>query len=73
MKAGRPVAAVVPVDPDALEDWILANAPEFVNAMREGEEEWRQGKTVSLDDYLASLKKEPPKKRASARGRRAGR
>lgn len=56
-RAGRPVAAVVPVDPDLLEDWILANAPEFTQAMAEGDRELRQGKTLSLDTYLASQRK----------------
>ena len=31
-KRGRPVAAVVAVDPDALEDFVLATAPEYVAA-----------------------------------------
>ncbi len=56
-RAGRPVAAVVPVDPDLLEDWILANAPEFTQAMAEGDRELRKGKTLSFDIYLASQKK----------------
>jgi prevent-host-death family protein len=33
-KHGRPVAAVVAVDPDALEDFVLATAPEYVAARR---------------------------------------
>src|SRR6266542_3077568 len=32
-RGGRPVAAVVPIDSEALEDWILANAPEFVEGV----------------------------------------
>ena len=28
-KHGRPVAAVVAIDPDALEDFVLATAPEY--------------------------------------------
>ncbi len=48
-RAGRPVAAVVPIDADALEDWILANAPEFVEGMRLADEEMRRGETKWLD------------------------
>lgn len=56
-RGGRAVAAVVPVDPDLLEDWILANAPEFTQAMAEGDRELRSGKTVSFEEYLASQRK----------------
>lgn len=56
-RAGRPVAAVVPIDADALEDWILANAPEFVEGMRLADEEARRGDTVSLDDLLGKPKR----------------
>lgn len=48
-RAGRPVAAVVPIDADALEDWILANAPEFVEGMRLADEEMKRGATTWLD------------------------
>jgi prevent-host-death family protein len=51
-RAGRPVAAVVPIDAGALEDWILANAPEFVEGMRLADEEMRRGETVSFDDVV---------------------
>ena len=54
MKGGRPVAAVVPIDPDALEDWVLAHAPEFVRSIAEGEADLRAGRTISLAEFLAS-------------------
>lgn len=38
-KHGKPVAAVVPIDQEALEDWVLANGPEFVANMAEADEE----------------------------------
>lgn len=65
-KGGRPVALVSALDPDDLEDWILANAPEFVRGMRAADADLAQGRTMSLDDYLA--RKRP---RAGARGRAA--
>ena len=49
-KRGKPVAAVVPIDPDALDDWVLANAPEYVKARREADRDLANGRTVSLDD-----------------------
>ena len=33
-KHGRPVAALVAVDPDALDDFVLATAPEYAVARR---------------------------------------
>ena len=33
---GRPVAALVPLDEEGLEDWVLANPPEFTRSMVEG-------------------------------------
>jgi len=48
-RAGRPVAAVVPIDAEALEDWILANAPEFVEGMRLADEEMGRGDVAWLD------------------------
>lgn len=47
---GKPMAALVPIDEEALEDWILANAPAFVRAHDEGMEEHREGKTIPLDE-----------------------
>ena len=47
-RGGRPVAALVPIDPTALEDWVLATAPEFVMGMRAADRELRAGKTTSL-------------------------
>lgn len=66
-RGGRPVAAVVPIDSDALEDWILANAPEFVEGMRLADEEMRRGETISYDDLRAKARRP---RRSAARARR---
>lgn len=50
---GHPVAAVTPIDQEALEDFILANAPEFAAGRREADRELASGNTVSLADFLA--------------------
>jgi prevent-host-death family protein len=53
---GRPVVAVVPIDQDALEDWVLAHAPEFVRDMREADEEVVRGEIgTPLEEILAEL------------------
>jgi len=54
-KRGKPVAAVVPIDPDALDDWVLANAPQYVKAIREADRDLVAGKTTSLDDLRGEL------------------
>lgn len=36
-KNGRPVAAVIGVDVERMEDFVLANAPEYVSAIVEAE------------------------------------
>jgi len=51
---GRPVGVLYPIDADALEDYVLANAPEFVTSMREADEDLAAGRTVSLDELLAT-------------------
>jgi prevent-host-death family protein len=40
---GRPVAVLMPVDEDALLDYVLANAPEFVENMRQADKEIARG------------------------------
>lgn len=63
---GRPVAVVMPINADAFEDWVLANAPEFVEGRRLADEEARRGDTISFDDLVAK----PSKKKRPARARR---
>ena len=50
---GEAVAVVYPVDPEALEDFILANAPEFVRSMAEADLALMHGHTRSARDVLA--------------------
>lgn len=44
-----------PIDMDALEDFILANAPEYVASMAEADEDAREGRTRPLADIVAEL------------------
>ncbi len=68
-RGGKPVAAVVPIDSDALEDWILANAPEFVEGMRKADEELRRGETISAEEYFARRERRERKTRKSSRAK----
>lgn len=69
-RSGHPVAVLMPIDETALEDWVLANAPDFVESMREGDLDAKRGRTVTLEDY--STKRFGPD-RASARSARTPR
>lgn len=50
---GRPVVALIPIEDEALEDVILAHAPEFVEGRREAEADLTPGDTKSLTSFLA--------------------
>jgi len=52
---GKPVAVLSPIDEDALEDFILANAPEYVASMAEADEDGRSGRARPLADVVAEL------------------
>jgi prevent-host-death family protein len=69
-RSGHPVAVLMPIDEVALEDWVLANAPEFVDSMREGDLDAKHGRTVTLDDYAAKRFGRGLAKARSARGSR---
>jgi prevent-host-death family protein len=55
---GDPVVAVVPVDPDALEDFVLANSPPFVRAMREADAALEAGHVRPASEVFAELGEE---------------
>ena len=52
---GRAVGLIVPLDSNEFEDFILANAPEFVQGMQEADRELAAGLTRPLDDVLAEI------------------
>ena len=55
---GRPVAALVPIDGEDLEDYLLANAEEYVAAMREADEDMAAGRGRAAADVFAELLKD---------------
>ena len=52
---GQPVAVLVPLRPEALEDYVLAYGEEFVHDQLEAERELHAGKTHALTNVLAEL------------------
>ena len=69
---GKPVAAIMAIDEEALEDFVLANAPEFVKAMQAADAELASGKTTSLADHLASRSSSSRGAKATKGRKRAG-
>lgn len=61
---GQPAAVLLPVDAAALEDYVLANAPEYVASMAEADEDGRAGRARSAADVIAEIEAEDPAKRA---------
>lgn len=55
---GHPVAALIPLREEDLEDWILANAPEFVEDMKRADEEIARGETVPWEQVHRQLEAE---------------
>jgi prevent-host-death family protein len=49
-RQGRPAIALIPIAAEDLEDFVLAGAREYLNAMNEADEDLAQGLTRSLDD-----------------------
>jgi prevent-host-death family protein len=55
---GKPVGVIYPFDEEDLEDYILANAPEYVARRERADRDIAEGKTFSLADGLARLEAE---------------
>ena len=56
-KHGRPVAAVVAVDPDALEDFVLATAPEYATARRAADADLTAGRARPAAAVLDQIRR----------------
>lgn len=49
---GEPVAAIVPLTAEALEDFVLAHVGEFIESMVEADEDLANGETRPLADVF---------------------
>ena len=52
---GRPVTALVALDPDELEDYVLAHAPAFVRSRRAADADLRAGRVRPAAEVFADL------------------
>lgn len=60
---GQPAAVILPLDQDALEEYVLANAPEYVASMEAADEDGRVGRVRPAADVIAEIEAEDPAKR----------
>ena len=58
-KHGRPVVAVIAVDPDALEDFVLATAPEYAAAMGAADADLAAGRARPASAVFDDLRRRP--------------
>jgi PHD/YefM family antitoxin component YafN of YafNO toxin-antitoxin module len=49
---GKPVGVIYPFDEEDLEDYVLANAPEFVARRAQADRDIAEGKTIPLEELL---------------------
>lgn len=64
---GRPVAVMLPISEEDLEDYILANAPVFVRARNDADRDFAEHRTRSLRDSLAEMGEPLPAGSAAAK------
>ncbi len=55
---GKLAAILMPIDSEAFEDYVLANAPEFVASREEAERDLREGRTRPAEEVFAEIKAE---------------
>lgn len=61
-KNGRPVAVLIAIkDEDEIERMILAHSPKFQSILEIAEQQVREGKGLSHDDFWREMESEAPK------------
>ena len=63
---GKLAAVLMPIDAEAFEDYVLANAPEFVASMEEADRDTRRGRTRPAEKVLAEIEAEEAAARRQA-------
>jgi prevent-host-death family protein len=52
---GRPVALIIPTDPDQMEEFVIANAPEFIRSLALADAEFAAGLARPASEVFAEL------------------
>jgi len=55
---GKPVAAVIPLDPEDVEDFLLAHNPKIQAAVRRGIEDAKAGRVYEVAELLEEAEQE---------------
>lgn len=63
---GKLAAVLMPIDAEAFEDYVLANAPEFVASMEEADRDAQGGRTRPAEEVLAEIEAEEAAARRQA-------
>ena len=63
-RRGRPVAALVPVDSDQWEDWVVSTHPDFIEIIKRSEARYKSEGGISMDEIRRKygLKRKPVRK-----------
>lgn len=61
---GKPVAALVPVDSDQWEDWVVSTHPDFIEIIKRSEARYKSEGGISMDEIRRKygLKRKPARK-----------
>ncbi len=59
MQRGKPLAAVVPVDPDDWEDWVVSHDAGFIALMQRSEARYRAEGGLTSDELRARFGMKP--------------
>lgn len=55
-RRGKPVGALIAIDNDELEDFVLANAPEYAASIRDADADLAAGRTQPLSDVMDQIR-----------------
>lgn len=58
---GKPKVVIMPADEEELEDLFYQYSPRFRKMLEEAEEDFKAGRFVAWDDYIAKRKKKQKK------------
>ena len=63
-RRGKPVAALVPVDPDQWEDWVVSTNPDFIEIIERSEARYKAEGGISMDEIRRKygLERKPVRK-----------
>jgi prevent-host-death family protein len=57
-RRGRAVTAMIAINPEELEDFVLAHAPAFARSRRAADADLRAGRTRAADEVFAELERD---------------